>query len=36
MASSIGDGAGSRANGSHRTTRSPATTAVKAPQWESD
>jgi hypothetical protein len=36
IASSIGDGAGSRAKGSQRTTRSPATTAVKAPQCESD
>src|SRR5262245_60051556 len=33
MASSIFDGAGSRANGSQPTTRPSSTSAVKAPQW---
>ncbi len=36
IAASIGDGAGSRAKGSQRSTRPSSTTAVKAPQWTSD
>src|SRR5262249_49715308 len=35
MASSMFDGAGSRANGSQPTTRPSSTSAVKAPQWAS-
>src|SRR5262245_53736704 len=35
MASSMFDGAGSRANGSQPTTRPSLTSAVKAPQWAS-
>jgi hypothetical protein len=36
MASSMFEGAGSRANGSQPITRPFSTSAVKAPQWASD
>jgi hypothetical protein len=36
IASSMGEGAGSRENGSHPITRPFSTRAVKAPQWASE